>query len=240
MVSADSFHGKNAFAVEQFRRFADATFTAEQLPVRMAQIVAWSAVRASNRLRVKAAIAGIFIFSVAVAIERPISHGSVGAVIGQTEDNRVARTTVRTVDIGIPISPVRRVQKLAQARIADREVGRNANRGPFPSLALADGELIQANRRRAVHFDFRDARRGRSLGFQILHESSQPGLGAFEENLDSLLAVQHPPGERVGLRQAIDVGPEANALHYAANSNRTSAGHGYSAPTMQLRPCQPT
>ena len=80
--------------------------------------------------------------------------------------------------------------------------------------------------------------RGR-LRFQVLNKSLQPWLSTFKINLNSFLAVQHPSSEGIGTGETIDKGTEANALHHAANSNRTSTGHRYSASTMQLRPCQP-
>src|ERR1700730_4121384 len=239
MVSAESFHGEDAASVQQLNRFADARFTSVRGPIARVQVITRSTVRARNRLRVKTAVARILIFCVAVVVQTPILHRSVGSVVRQTNDNRIARTAVGAVDVGIPIAPVSWVKKFLQASIADREVRRNANCRPLPPLALTDSELIQAYRGRAADFDLCDASRCGRLCFQVLNKSLQLWLGAFQINLNPLLAAQHPSRERVGARETIHVRTKANALHHAANSNRTGTGHRYSTSTMQLRPCHP-
>ena len=89
--------------------------------------------------------------------KRPTLHRGIGPVVRQTQDNGVAWTTVRAVDVGIPVAPVGWIEELFQTRIADREIGRDANRGLLAALALSDGELGQADRSCAMHFDFCDA-----------------------------------------------------------------------------------
>ena len=66
---------------------------------------------------------------------------------------------------------------------------------------------------------------GGGCGFEILHESPQSWLSAFHKNLNALLAIQHPSGERVGASEAINKRTKANALHHAANSNGACTGH---------------
>jgi hypothetical protein len=87
-----------------------------------------------------------------------------------------------------------------------------------------------------MDFDFCDAGCWRRLRFQILDKGQQPFLGALQKNLNSFLAIQYPSGKRIGASQTIHKRPKANALHHAANSNGTSAGHSHSTSTKQLRP----
>src|ERR1700722_2359363 len=208
----------------------------------MAKVVARTACGTSDRLRMKTAVGGIVIFRVAVFIQRPLPHRCIRTVVRQSEDHRVARAAIGAIDIGIFVARVGGIEQFFQTFIADREIWRDANGRGFASLALSNGELIQTQWNGVMHFDFRDTGCGRRLRFQLLHKSLKPRLGAFDKNLNAFIAVEHPSGERIGLRKAIDVGTKANTLHHSANSNGTSAGdcYGHSASTMQLRPCQPT
>src|ERR1700724_1896699 len=142
MVSTESFHRENAAVAKQLRGFANARFVSiHDLIVEM-KVVARPALRASDWLGVKTAVARIVILRVAIIVQRPALHGSVGPVVRQTKNNRVARTAVGTVYIRIRIARISWIKKFFQARIADRKVGRNANRRPLPMLALANGEFI--------------------------------------------------------------------------------------------------
>ena len=76
----------------------------------------------------KSAIRGIVILRITVHVERPTLHGRVAPVVRKTQHDRVTRAAVRTVDVGIAVARVVRIKKFVQAVIADRKIGRDANR----------------------------------------------------------------------------------------------------------------
>src|ERR1700733_4779623 len=59
-------------------------------------------------------------------------------------------------------------------------------------------------------------------------------------NLDSLVAVEHPPREHIGASQTVHIGAEAYALHHSPNPDIAGDGHYDAPPKTQPRPCQPT
>src|ERR1700693_5180195 len=105
------------------------------------QIIARAAGGAGYKLRVKTPVSGIGVFGVAFGVEQPTAHGGVLPVVRQAEHDGVTRTAVGAIDVGIPVTPVSRIEKLVQAVIANREIRRNANRGMIAALACPDGEL---------------------------------------------------------------------------------------------------
>ena len=117
-----------------------------------------------------------------------------------------------------------------QAGLADWQVRRNSDCGPVAPLAFADRKVGHAQRDRTEHIDLGDVGGGWRLALQVLNESVEAFLRAFQENFNSLLAVQHPSRETIGARQTIYERAEADALHHASNSNRTSADHVSPAP----------
>jgi hypothetical protein len=123
----------------------------------LVQVVAGAASRASNGLSIETAIVRVSILCFTIVIQRPIAHGSVDPVVGQAQDNRIARTTIRAIDIGVPVTPVRWIQQFLQAPAADGKIWGNADGGPVAALALANGEFTQATRRGALYLDFLNA-----------------------------------------------------------------------------------
>src|SRR5580700_8615137 len=142
VVSTESFQRENAAVAKQLRGFANARFISTYDASVGAERVIRSAGWARYRLRMKAAVARIVIFRVAIIVQRPALHGSVGPVVRQTKNNRIARTAVGAVDIGIQIARISWIKKFFQTSLTDRQVRRNANRRPLATLALADGEFV--------------------------------------------------------------------------------------------------
>src|SRR5277367_2734121 len=104
MVTAQSFHRQNAATAEQLSRFANAAFTSVLTPNVRVKMVARSTGGASNWLRVKTAVSRIVVFRVAVLVQRPGLHCGIGPVVRQGKYDRVARTAICTVDVGIPVA----------------------------------------------------------------------------------------------------------------------------------------
>src|ERR1700722_6190836 len=191
------------------------------------QIIARAAGGASYGLRMKAPVGGMGVFGGAFVVEQPVVHGRVLPVVRQAKHDGVTRTAVGAIDVGIPVMPVSRIEKLFQAVIANREVRRNTNRGMIAPLARPDSEVAQADKLRRLDIDFRDAGGGGRLGFQVANKSFQACFGSFEVDLDSLFRVEYPAIQSVDTREAIHERTEAYALHYPSHSDGTGAGHGY-------------
>ena len=101
--------------------------------------------RARDGLRVKAPVGRIVVLRRALRAHRPRRHRRRGPVVRQRQHDAVARAAVRAVDVRIPVAPVRRIEQLAQARIAHGHVGRDPRREPVGRrIARADLEVAEA------------------------------------------------------------------------------------------------
>ena len=80
---------------------------------------------AAVRLRVIAAVFDIVVLPFAVRAHREGRHGGFGPVVGYIPDDGKARAAVSTIDEGIAVAPVCGISELAQAVIADADIGRD-------------------------------------------------------------------------------------------------------------------
>src|SRR5258708_17034593 len=103
--------------------------------------------------------------------------------------------------------------------------------------ALADSELLDAGMLGWTNLHPRDMSGGGCMRFQIVDESFQRVLGAFEVNVHPFWFIQNPSGEPVSAGQAKHEWAEADALHDAAHPDGTR-GH-VALSTAQPLPCQP-
>ena len=114
--------------------------------------------RSTNGARIglgmKAPVAGIFIFRLAISAHHEGRHGGGRAVIGYVADDGVARAAMGAIGEGISVAPVRGIAKITPASVASAGVGRDQskftrllpavkNREPFASLDcdFGDGDL---------------------------------------------------------------------------------------------------
>ena len=75
---------------------------------------------------------------------------------------------------------------------------------------------------------------------QACEESLQRLFRALDVDLDAFFAIEHPARQRVAVRQAVDEGAKAHALHDAAHTNGAGRFHfSCLAWITQPRPCQP-
>ena len=61
-------------------------------------------------LSMKAAVPGVFVFRCAEIIQPPSGHCCIRSIVGQALDHAVARSTVRTINVGIKITAIVRIE----------------------------------------------------------------------------------------------------------------------------------
>src|SRR5258708_37728296 len=103
--------------------------------------------------------------------------------------------------------------------------------------ALADSKLLDAGMLGWTNLHPRDMSGGGCMRFQIVDESFQRVLGAFEMNVHPFWVIQNPSGEPVSAGQAKHEWAGADALHNAAHPDGAPVHIALSTPTP--RPFQP-
>ncbi len=103
-----------------------------------------SAVGAGDGLRVVAAVEWVVVLRGARRAHREAGHGGHRPVVGQVGDDGVARPAVGARDERMPVSAVGRVAHLAQAVLADRDVGRDERARVVAALAADDLKSLVA------------------------------------------------------------------------------------------------
>ena len=106
-----------------------------------------------------------------------------------------------------------------QAFLADRQIGRDANGRLVVPLALMNREAGCAVDFGRLDVDGRDRCGRGSLRLQSVDKNRKHGLGRLGMNRDAVLAIEHPAGNAVLLRQSIDERTKAHALYHAAHVN---------------------
>ena len=108
-------------------------------------------------LRMKASVERILVLSSAGRTHLKISHGCVGAVVGQAIQDGKARTAISAVDKRIPVTSVLRVKKLRRTRLTRAQIGRY-QRGVVSFLIFGElnGELLKALRVNFAHRNLSD------------------------------------------------------------------------------------
>src|SRR6266496_1384313 len=180
---------------------------------------------ASHRLRMKPAVGRIVIFAVAVFVEWPSFHRRIRTIVGQGENDGVARSAIGAVDVGILETASRRIPEFPQAVVAHGQVGRDTHGRTFVALACLDYEFLEPENIRCLNIDRRDARRGRGAGLQQALEFIQRRLSSLQVDLDSLFSIQDPSAQTEFARNPIDEGAKPHALHHSANLDSTGAWH---------------
>ena len=146
-----------------------------------------------------------------------------GAVVGQRAGQRVARAAVGAVDEGIAVAAVGRVEQFGQAVRAGGGVGRDA--GLHRARAAGAGCWKAASASSAGVARVSSASTRASGGASLFRRCStalQRLLRPLHLDVHALRVVAHPAGQAQFLRQAIDEGPEAHALHDAAHADRAA------------------
>ena len=169
----------------------------------------WPAGGAGDRLGVEAAVERVLVLAAAVGTEREPGHRGVGPVVRNRADDREARPALRAVDERIPVAAIGRVEELAQAVVARRDVGRDQRR-PSGSHAVDDPELGLADRgQRLGRHRLDPGERGRAF---LQRDREAIELIAFDLDQHPVAVVQHVAAKAVLAGEAVDEGPEADAL----------------------------
>ena len=166
---------------------------------------------ARDRLGVEAPVRRVLVLAPAVGAELERRHRRPRAVVRDVDDDREPRATLRAVRERVPVAAVGRVEQLAQAVVAGRDVGgderRAAGRG---ALGDREGRLADGLDRHGD--DAVDARERRRLVPQAERERVERRPSSLRLHDDAVAVVQDEPDEAVGARQAVHERPEADAL----------------------------
>ncbi len=109
-------------------------------PGRRPELEVGSTRGARRWLGVEAAIARIVELGPAPIAEREALQGGPRAVVRKRFEDRVSRSTVRAVREGIAVASIRRIEQLAEAVSAGRDVGQDGRGGRVGGVAVLDHE----------------------------------------------------------------------------------------------------
>jgi hypothetical protein len=180
--------------------------------------------RTRIRLGVEAPVRRIVVLRLAIGAHHKGCHRRLGPVVGDILDDGEPRTTVGAVNEGVTITPVVRVEKLAQAIVADGHVGRDGQELTGLSLRVPNDKTtgfgnIDRGRRHTRSGDVLDAGQRRRVGHQSLDELVQHVVRAHSLDLYAGGTVEHPTGELQFGGQIVDKGAEPHPLYDAFDVN---------------------
>jgi hypothetical protein len=170
----------------------------------------------------KAAVLGVFVFAAAIVAHREFGHGGQGPIVGNVEDDAVARAAVRAVGEGIFEAAVAGRASVGEAGIADADIGRDEGEGRFAPFAVANDEagLVERSDLGAIDGGDADQRRRFAMngGEERLQLIRRP-LG-LDENAPG--RIENKAGEAVAASKIEDPGAESDALDDALNAEPRS------------------
>lgn len=218
VVAAEALDGDDLAATQARQGFGDGIVDDQQAALRVAQREARTTFRAGVRLRMETPIRRIVVFAPAVRTHGEGRHAGVRPVVGQVARQGVARAAVRAVDEGMAPAPVGGIEQLGEAVRAGGGIRRHRGirRAVETDFYL---EAAHVARRRFRRLHGRHAGQRRRFGLEPRDEILDRRHGALHLDVHALAVVAHPAGEVQFLRQAIDEGPEADALHLPAHAD---------------------
>ena len=184
--------------------------------------------RTGHGLGMETAVSGITVLFCAVAAHGKTRHGGAGAVIGQAFDDGEAGATVGTVGKGVTVAAIRRIPHVGQAIRAGGHIRRDQCL-PAAAGAVQDAEIdLTAGRdeRNVQSVDGGQVRR-------VLAQGGDEGVHVFplpfrlHGNAGGM--VEHPAGQPMFPRQAVNEGAKAHTLHDAADLQTGADGHARSS-----------
>src|SRR5262249_43463603 len=143
------------------------------------------------------------------------------------------------VDEGIAMTAVARVEELAQAVRAGRDVRGYRGRARAVGPAGDDREAGAAARRDRRDPHARERGERRRIRFQARQEMGHLGLAALDLAEDAARVVGDAPAETEACRESVQEGPEAAALHdalevhLAGDAGRDGTDVRFEHPTAQ-------
>ena len=181
------------------------------------QFQARAANRARIRLRVKAAVARVVVFGLALRAHREFLHRSVRAVVRQGFDDAEARAAIRAIRERIAVAAVFRIENFAQAIGTGGDVRQHQRGFAAAGFTCADFKLLETDGVEPRGFEaLNETARGFSVSSRSRNFSSV-GARAFGFDENALRRIVDPAGEFQFRRQPEDERTETHALHRAAN-----------------------
>ena len=183
--------------------------------------------RAGVGLGVKPAVERIVIFGLALRAHPENPHGGVDPVVGEAFDQAEARPAVRAVGERVAVAPVPRIEDLAPAIGASREVGQD-ERGFRAALpGRSDGEKAGGPARSPEgDLDLVDLGGGRLIRLQSAQEAAKRRPIAYEFDFDPLGGIAHAaPKGQFGC-EPVNKGSEAHSLDGAAHGDPRASRAG--------------
>ena len=173
---------------------------------------------ATIRLGMVAPVVNIMILPVAVRAHGKADHGGLGPVIGDIFNNRETRAAIGAVNEGIAVAPVPGVTQFPQAVLTDADVRRDQGVAEFLPLALTDLKAFVAPKfRRIAGFHALDHGQHGGLLRKQRHEALQRRALSFQLQRHAGGGIFYVAAETAAAHQLMDKGPEAHALHNAAD-----------------------
>ena len=210
LETADAFERENSPGGQRFGGLAQG------------RLQPWSARRARVRLRVEAAVARVGVLAPARRAHLELAHGGARPVVGNVQNDGVARPAVSAIGEGIKIAPVGRVEQLAEAVAAGCQVGQHG-RGSFGArVAGQDLKPREAGRRQPTDFPGQHHGRHGLLAIQARKELLQRRFRPFDFHHQAGTRIQHPAVQRKLAGQPVNKRTKAHALHGAAQSGAHS------------------
>jgi hypothetical protein len=134
VIPTQSFDRKDPAGPDEPRRTLDG-IAVNLLQVAIEQLKLRTTLRAGDRLRVKASVAGIFVFRLAFGAHLEDRHRCVWTVVRNGPHNREAWAAIGAIGERVPVTARRRIPDLGQALIA---------RGRVSCYVRFDGSLCSA------------------------------------------------------------------------------------------------
>ena len=178
----------------------------------------WAAIGAAIRLGMVAPVLNIMVLPLTIRAHGEAGHGGLGPVIGDVFNDRKTGAAIGTVDEGIAVAPVPGVTQFPQAVLTDADVRRDQGVAEFLPLALTDLEAFVAPKfRRIAGFHALDHGQNGGLLRQQRHKALQRRALPFQLQRHAGGGIFYVAAETAAAHQLMDEGPEAHALHNAAD-----------------------
>jgi hypothetical protein len=142
-----------------------------------------------------------------------ICHASVGSVVGYRPQDCVSGSAIRTIDEGITVAPILRIEKFSDAVRAGGGIWSDKNGGVSTGKAVADREIVVAGEFLPFALERSDLRK-RWLVFLKLSDKGVEDLSlTFDLDDNAIARVRHPAGQAQFVSETVDEGAETDPLN---------------------------
>ncbi len=175
--------------------FGRSALAGQRLSSPVPQFNLWPAHGAGVGLGVEAAVKWVVILRLALRAHGEALHRGVCAVVGEGFDDAEARAAIRAVRERVTVTAIARIENLAQAVRAGRDVREHQRSPDAAGFARADFEARIADRIEPGGFEALDGAARRAVCFEAQQKRLQCNRGAFDFNEDALSGVVDPAVE---------------------------------------------